>query len=170
MLSAFPGMSACAVGSDIYVSAENELSQSVYKYDTEANVWSIMQPMPLACCWASAIVLDNLVYIVNAGVDTDLLCFDPASNDWSMLARPLHNREFGADFVTGGCLHAAGGFGSGSGASVERYDVASNTWTVVSSMLVGRRAFKCVTIEAIGLAKEKNLFDSLIVEASRFTA
>jgi hypothetical protein len=50
--------------------------------------------------------------------------------------------------------------------SVERYDVASNTWRAVADMLEGRKFFIGVTIGSAGPAEEQDLFDALITKAS----
>jgi hypothetical protein len=49
---------------------------------------------------------------------------------------------------------------------VERYEVASGTWTAVPDMLEGRAGSCAVTIRSEGLPRELDLFDSLIVKAS----
>jgi N-acetylneuraminic acid mutarotase len=162
---------ACAVGSDIYVFGGAEstvrgsiVQASVFKYDTEANVWSTLTPMPHACRWHSASLLGGLVYIVGAGVNhCEILCFDPASGFFSTLTPSSCSRELGTSFVLDGCLYAAGG--SGQWSSVERYDVASNTWTAMTDMLEGRRMFGAVATESSGPVEEQDLFDSLIAKA-----
>jgi hypothetical protein len=50
---------------------------------------------------------------------------------------------------------------------VERYDVAINTWMLIAKMLEARRYFCAVTIGSARPAEEQDLFDSLIVKASR---
>ena len=163
---------ACAVGTDIYVfggsAADNQPQASVYKLDILSNAWSTLAPMPRACEFPSASVLEGLVYIV--GVEDgregrDVLCFDPIAGVWSTLASTLHSRRSGASFVVGRSLYVAGGVGTTS--SVERYDVASNTWTAVADMLEGRIYFSALAIGSAGPAEEQDLFDSLIAEASR---
>jgi hypothetical protein len=49
---------------------------------------------------------------------------------------------------------------------MERYDVTSNTWTVVADILQSRSSFRAVTIGSTGPAEEQDLFDSLITKAS----
>jgi hypothetical protein len=162
---------ACAVGSDIYVfgglDVQNVRQQaSAFKYDTVTDAWSTLAPMPQPCAYHSASVLGGLVYIVGAGVDNkEVLRFDPASGVWSTLAPTLYRRCCGGYFVLGGCLYAAGSV-EGDGASVERYDVASDTWTAVANMLTGRDGFCAITIGSAGPAEEQDLFDSLIAKAS----
>jgi hypothetical protein len=51
---------------------------SVFKYDTVSNEWSTLSPMPGACDYHSASVLDGLVYIVGDGANSrEVLRFDP---------------------------------------------------------------------------------------------
>jgi N-acetylneuraminic acid mutarotase len=164
---------ACAVGNNIYViggyDVRNGISseqQTVFKYDTETDEWSTLTPMIEGQHGHSAIELNGLIFIVGANdIGMELLCFDPASGVWSSLARLLHEHYHGASFVLGGCLYAAGGETSG-GSNVERYDVASDTWTEVVDMLESRDNFCAVTIGSAGPAVEQDLFDALIAKAS----
>jgi hypothetical protein len=114
-------------------------------------------------------VLGGLVYMVGVGDGPDcreVLQFDPASAAWSTLAPTSRRRRGGASFVLGGCLYATGG--PDATKCVERYDVASNTWTAdaLANMLEGRLYSKAVIIGAACPAEEQDLFDSLIVKAS----
>jgi hypothetical protein len=47
----------------------------------------------------------------------------------------LYTQKIGASFVLADCLYAAGGGDASTRGSVERYDVATNTWTPVADML-----------------------------------
>jgi N-acetylneuraminic acid mutarotase len=138
---------------------------SVFKYDTVADEWSTLAPMPHAFSDHSASVLDGLVYIVGVGDSRrEVLRFDPVSGAWSTLAPTANRRDDGSSFVVGGYLYAAGG---GGDSSVERYDVASNTWIAMANMLQRWHSCGAVTIGSAGPAEEQDLFDSLIAEASR---
>jgi hypothetical protein len=109
--------------------------------------------------------MNGLVYIVGAGDNyREVIRFDPASGACSMLAPTSTSREDSASFVVGGCLYAAGG--DGGSESVERYDVASNTWEAVADMLGGRQWPGAVTIGSAGPAEEQDLFDLLIAKTS----
>jgi uncharacterized repeat protein (TIGR03803 family) len=68
-------------------------------------------------------------------------------------------------FVLANFLYAAGGGGPSTSGSVERYDVATNTWTVVENMLEKRTNFQAVCIESTGPTAEQDPFDSLIAKA-----
>jgi hypothetical protein len=158
MPSAKIDLAACAIGSFIYVFGgfSGLPLTSVFRFDTEANVWSTLALMPHVCSYHSASVLGDLMYIVGAGSGRGVLCCDPASGAWSALAPASSSRQGGASFVVGGCLYAAGG--------VIQSSVASNTWTAVIDMLEGRHHFGAVTFESP--AEEQDLFDSLIAKAS----
>jgi N-acetylneuraminic acid mutarotase len=169
------GMAACTIGSDIYVfgGSSGRAQATVFKYDTVTNEWSTLAPMPHACSYHSASVLGGLIYIVGAGHrGCEVLRFDPVSGAWSTLAT-TSIRRYGVSFVVGGQLCAAGGPGDSGGwprdnmnKSMERYDVASNTWAAVANMHDGREVFGAVTIRSAGSVEEQDLFDSLIAKAS----
>jgi hypothetical protein len=161
---------AVAVGTDIYVFGGEDYGavkqDSVLKYDTVADAWSTLAPMPYGCSHHSATVCNGLVYIVGAGLESkEFLRFHPASDVWTILAPTLYWHANCASFVLDGCVYLAGG--AGNEFSVERYDAATNTWTAVANMLEGRESFAAVTIGSTGPAEEQDLFDSLIDKAFR---
>jgi hypothetical protein len=159
-----------AVGTDIYVFGgldfEGAKQDSVLKYDTVADAWSMLAPMPYASSEYSACIHNGLVHIVGAGEDGhEVLRFDPASAEWSTLAPTLNERSGCKLFLLGGILYVPGMGVTCSG--VERYDVAADTWTTAAVMLEGRSCCEAVTIGFAGPAEEQGLFDSLIDKASR---
>jgi N-acetylneuraminic acid mutarotase len=158
------------LGSDIYVFGgyDNEGTNhaSIFNYDTVANTWTTLAPMPTSGVYPGVATLDGRIYVTGMGDSgKEFLFFDLTSGAWSNLARTRHNRQQGSLFVLGGCLHAAGGHGNHK--TVERYDVATDAWTAAADMLEGRRLFGAVTIPAAGPAEEQNLFDALIAKATR---
>jgi N-acetylneuraminic acid mutarotase len=164
-------MPACAIGGDIYVfggsPVHSQDQASVFKFDTVTDTWSTLAPMPLASSFHSASVLGGLVYIVGIGVNCcEVLRFDPALDAWSTLAPTSSNRKYGVSFVVGGRLYVAGGSGRFN-LSVERYHMASNTWTIMSNMHELRGFFGAVTIGSVGSVEQEDIFDSLIAKASR---
>jgi hypothetical protein len=142
------GVAACAIGIDIYVFGgednDSEYSRTVFKFDTEANEWSTLAQMPHGCFECSASVLDGQVYIVGAHYGDEVLRFNPVSQAWISLASTSTGRQNGVSFVLGGCCYAAGGLVQIP--SVERYDVASNTWTAVANLLGNRFFVNVATI------------------------
>jgi actin-binding protein IPP len=163
---------ACAIGSDIFVFGgkddEDDAQDSVLKYDTEADEWSTLAPMPYASSSRHSIcVHGGLVYIVGILHDSnDFISFDPVSGVWCTLAPTLHNRSSSVSFVLAGYLYAAGGRTQTSISSVERYNVASDTWTATSDLIEARSSSCAVAIGSSSPAEEQDLFDLLIAEAS----
>jgi hypothetical protein len=88
-----------------------------------------------------------------------------SSGVWSSLGPTLNEKCGSATFVLGGCLYVVDG--ENFLTSVERYDVATDTWTAVANMLEGRLNFGAVTIGSAEPAEEQDLFDSLIAKAAR---
>ena len=118
--------------------------------------------MPDNCAHHSASVLGGSVYIVGAGNDHGVLCFDLTSEVWSNLSPTSVTREYGASFVACGFLYAVGGLGSQS--SMERYNVATDTWTAVADMNRGRDTFGAVAIGSAAPAEKQDLFDARIAK------
>jgi hypothetical protein len=167
---------ACAINGVIYVfggvddpfDETGTMQFSIFTYDTESNVWSTLARrahMPCASKCRGAHVTDGLVYIVGAINGSAVLCFDPATYGWSTLAQTCVSRMHGSSFILNGIVYTAGGESAPS--SVERYDMASDTWTAVANMLESRMYFAAVTFASTGSDEELDLFDTLIVKASR---
>jgi hypothetical protein len=143
-----------------------QVENTVFKYDTVADEWNILDPMPDLSIDISASVLDGLVYIVGASDHNQVLRFDPASGAWSTIAPTLKNHNGGSTFVLDGCLYAAGGGDVDDECSgLECYDVACNTWKLVANMLGARSHFGAVSTASRGPVEEQDLFDSLISQA-----
>jgi N-acetylneuraminic acid mutarotase len=176
MPSARSVAAACAIGRNIYVFGGkddgDDAQDSVFKYDTVADEWSTLAPMPYLSSLVdnySASVHGGLVYIIGFRSDNnDFFSFDPVSGVWSALAPTLYNHFHGASFVLAGCLYAAGGSRhmQQGGSSAERYDIHSDTWTAVADLNQGRSSCCAVTIGYSGPAEEQDLFDLLITKAS----
>jgi hypothetical protein len=163
------GFTSCAVGMNIYVFGGSTLDYtgqyvSIYKYDTVANAWSILAQMPFFPGYeCHSACLDGLIYIMGTMDGTQVKCFDPESGAWKTVSPTSYSHSGGASFVLGGSLYAAGG--DASSASMERYDVTSDTWTAVSDMLQGRSSFSAVTVGSADMVEE-DLFGTLIAKAS----
>jgi N-acetylneuraminic acid mutarotase len=161
---------SCAYKSSIYVfggsDARSVGQASVFKFDIEANKWSRQAPMPHICTYHHASILNGEVYIVGAGYNgREVLRFNFATNAWSTLVQTIYRRDRGVSFVLADSLYAAGGEDGSARESMERYDLAANTWTVVAEMLEGRSLCRAICIEHEGSTEEQDLFDSLIAKA-----
>jgi N-acetylneuraminic acid mutarotase len=151
------------VENDIYVFGGMG-EKSMFKYDTIADAWSTLEPMPVACDSHSASVVDGFIYIVGASYNGhQVLRFDPASHTWSFPADTSNNVQYGASFVVRGRLYAIKGLGSAS--RTEIYDVTTDTWAMVAGMLESRSAFCAVAVGHVDPAEEQDLFDSLMIKA-----
>jgi N-acetylneuraminic acid mutarotase len=161
-------MTACAVESDVFVfggyDTQYQAQVSIFKFDTIDNIWSILAPMPQACCTHSTTLLDGLVNIFGAGDSRqEVLQFNPTTEVWTTLAHTSIRREQAMSFVLGGRLYSEGGTWGGS--TVERYNVASNSWEAVADMHEGRQLCGAVTIKSF-FPEEQGLFDLLITKAA----
>jgi hypothetical protein len=113
-------------------------------------------------------VLDGLIYVMggkDSASDTvsSVHRFDPVANSWSTVAPMSSARKVFAAFVLGGNIHAVGGSGGQSRlASMERYCVASDSWSEVSGGVlgVGRMVFGAHVMRV-----EVDYFDSLMAKA-----
>jgi hypothetical protein len=157
----------CSIGSAVYVfggvDSEGDMLASVFKYDTLTDVWSILAPMPRVCTGHRASHVDGRVYIMKAGVsEQESMCFDPVTGVWCMLAPTTFDRNIAA-FTLSGCLHVKRRMRSAS--TIERYDVATDTWTAVTDLPHGWIACNAIGIESCP-AEEQDLFDSLIAQAA----
>jgi hypothetical protein len=150
----------CAIDQAIYVFGGHfagRAQATVAKYDTIGDTWSVLAPMPLIASFSSACVMDGIVYMVGAGdCGKRVLRFDPVSIVWSILTSTSRKRESSSCFALGGYVYATGGW---KDASVERYDVASDTWSFMANMNVRREDLCVVTIK---VDEEMDLFDLLI--------
>jgi hypothetical protein len=165
---------ACVVGVDIYIfggTSDNQVPTSTtYRFNSEANEWTTLAPMPEAMQEYSIAVLDGLIYLIG-GVDSgddsldSVHRFDPVANLWRAVAPMSVARSALGSFVLGGSIYAVGGFdGEDRLSSMERYSVASDSWSeVIGGKLSAARSRFCVQVMQL----EVDLFDSLIAKAKR---
>jgi influenza virus NS1A-binding protein len=163
---------ACVVGNDVYVfggkTDDDMPTSTTYRFSTETNEWATLAPMPELISHHSVCVLEGLIYgIGGVGSDGNTMSsvhrFDPVANLWSALAPMSVARSTLRSFVLGGSIYAVGGFdGRNWLSSMERYSVASDSWSEVDGGELGtaRNAF-CVYVVRL----EMDLFASLIAKA-----
>jgi hypothetical protein len=163
---------ACVLGSDIYIfggrSDEMEETSTTYRFSAETNEWMTLTAMPVAKSHHSVTVLDGLIYVLGGG-DSDGIAvgsvhrFDPVANLWSAVAPMSVARWALGSFVLRGIIYAVGGFDKVDLlSSMERYSVASDSWSEVVDKELGTARISFV---AAGVRLEVDLFDSLIAKA-----
>jgi N-acetylneuraminic acid mutarotase len=163
---------ACVLGSNIYIiggrNDDKEVTSTTYRFSTETNEWVTLAAMPEAKSHHSVTVLDGLIYVLG-GVDSDnnyvssVHRFDPVPNVWCAVAPMSVSRTALGSFVLGKSIYAVGGFdGEKSLSSMERYSVASDSWSEVDDGELGsaRGYFGAAVVRL-----EVDLFDSLIARA-----
>jgi hypothetical protein len=162
----------CVLGSDVYIlggrTEDMEATSTTYRFSTETNVWATLSPMPEAIQEHSVSVMDGLIYVIG-GVDSNddfidsVHRFDPVANLWSTVAPMSVARTKLGAFVLGENIYVVGGFhGDDKLSSMERYSVASDSWSEVDGGELGTaRSRFCVQVMQV----EVDLFDSLIARA-----
>jgi N-acetylneuraminic acid mutarotase len=183
MPEALVNAGVCAVGSSIFVAGglkrnaggDLEGVNTLYKYDTEADEWNTLAPLPRKVKAVGMCEVDGKLYAVGGGAArgnylSTLYAYDPAVNTWSTLApMPTARASLGV-FVRGGCIYVVGGHINAHGDAcdaVERYDLASNTWTAVRSLPAATRTLQCCCIEPNMAFEQGNdaIFADLIARA-----
>lgn len=125
----------------IYVIAgydtEGLSSATVEVYDPNTDRWTSAAPIPQANNHNAAAVAGGRLYSFG-GNWLEAYVYDEVNNFWSPVARPnfIHG-ETPAVGVLNDKIYVAGGFGP-SARALERYDPATDTWTSLAPMRVGR--------------------------------
>jgi hypothetical protein len=180
---------AVAVGTDIYLFGGDDAplmregwvqtfhaTDNNFKYDTVGDVWTIaddvddeveyaQQMLPIPALNHSAILFNELVYIVGAGPGgRHALRFDPTVKRWAILKNMVKDMRGCATFVLDGSLYAAGGNVRPS--EVVRYDSSDDTWSQVVEMSHARHFFHAAVVATLA-DEEKDVFDMLIFKETR---
>ncbi|XP_078097142.1 kelch repeat and BTB domain-containing protein 13 [Mustelus asterias] len=121
----------------------DDISRTVCYLNEVENHWAILTSLPdkASTCLAGVTVLDNNIYIVGGvdGLNKQIVkpsfCYNTERNSWSefpSLQHPRYNLTLtGQD----GCLFAVGGMCKNTVlATVEKYHVASNTWSFAACL------------------------------------
>jgi hypothetical protein len=163
---------ACVLGCDIYIFGgdddDDTPTSTTYRFSTETNEWATLAPMPEVNSLHCVSMLDGLIYVMGGWhIDNNSMRsvhrFDPVANLWSTVAPMLVARSTFGTSVMGGSIYAVGGYEGGNGlSSMERYSVASDSW---SEVLGGDLGQKRSNVGALVVRLEMDLFDSLIAKA-----
>ncbi|MCX8558573.1 hypothetical protein OS121_26335 [Mycolicibacterium mucogenicum] len=142
---------------------------TVEVFDTQANVWTTVAPMPTARFGMGAAVSAGRIHVVgghqkDVGVVTTHEVYEPATNTWSQAA-PMPTARYWLDAATApdGLVYAIGGLGSNAYNTVEAYDPVADSWTTRAPMPTGRQGLATVLgpdglIYAIAGFHSPNLF------------
>jgi N-acetylneuraminic acid mutarotase len=120
-----------------------DVFDTVWAYNPKTNEWRAKAAMPTSRCSISAVVVNNIIYVIggyNAGARLSTVeSYNPATNTWTEESGLLNGKtemaaaSFG-DATTGFTIVAADGFTSNfDTGDNEAYDVATNTWTSLTS-------------------------------------
>lgn len=120
-------------------------SQS-WQYNTQTNVWNPIASMPWEICYVSAITVNNLIYTIGGlnyyNSPSPVWLYNPNTNAWSQLATMLTYRMSIMTIALNNKIYAIGGMSASPAQSVpvnnvEVYDIATNTWQILSSLPTG---------------------------------
>lgn len=146
------GMSVAEVGGEIFAALGYDFGDTnrMRIYDIPSNTWSYGADAPGFSSEGSGTSHGGLFYTVGGrgpfGARTDIWSYDPTTDTWDATLAPMTQGRAGlATAVVGNAIYAIGGrVGTGgpcSGgplASVERYDIDTDTWTHVAPLLSPR--------------------------------
>jgi DNA-binding CsgD family transcriptional regulator/N-acetylneuraminic acid mutarotase len=117
-------------------------ANSTFIYDPGTNQWTTGAPLPIGRGFAGAAVLDDAIYVVGGYADDHE--FDrcdrylPKVDRWETCA-PMSVARGGLSLLpVGGRLYAIGGGWTGYLTFNERYDPATNSWSIVPSPITGQ--------------------------------
>jgi YVTN family beta-propeller protein len=141
------GLSVVTVAGKIYAigGADNSLNpfNTVQMYDPITDTWNSKASMPTARSFASAAVVNNLVYVIGGLGDSSVLnkveVYDPVANSW-VSRNPMLNPTYiaGCDVLNGKIYVIGGGDGINPLNLVREYDPATDTWRNLSPIQTAR--------------------------------
>lgn len=127
---------------------------TVYEYDPAANAWRERTPMPTARNHAAIGVVNGKIYVIGGRIgsvfmsmasNTDIVEeYDPATDRWGAIKAPMPTARSGGAWGTyRGRIYVAGGEVRNKQMSttyrtLEAYDPASNSWTILPPMVYAR--------------------------------
>jgi N-acetylneuraminic acid mutarotase len=163
---------ACVLGSNIHIfgGCNDDIGKTstTYRFSTETNEWETLAPMPNVLSGHSVCVVDGVVYVLGGSESTNNCTssvhrFDLVANMWSTVAPMSIARSVCGAFVLDGSIYAVGGFdGEERLSSMERYSVASDSWSEVDGGELGT-ARNRLSVHMMQL--EVDLFYGLIAKA-----
>lgn len=146
---------ATAIGNYIYAIGGVDnfgFLRTVEKYNTESNLWVTVAPMIHPRSNFVSVTVNNKIFVIGGvnspGSGTNYLNsteeYDPGSNVWIVKSNMPTPRSRMAAIVINSAIYVIGGIGRPGGFSpealttVEKYNVLTNTWTIVQSIPLSR--------------------------------
>lgn len=143
-LDNFPNLPAmAAAGGKIYVVSGNgnKTTFPTWEYDPATNSWSRKADIPQGCFWASAVGMDQKIYVMGGGQSypgkTYNYIYHADSDKWTNGADLLTGRMYHSAAMAGGKIYILGGQ-NGDGTSewyFDEYDPVSNSWSGKARLL-----------------------------------
>ena len=117
-------------------------------YNPTTNMWSTGVPLPTPVWMASTAVVKNVLYVIggsgsgNQSATGNTWAYNPKTKSWSSKADMPTARNWATAVVENNIIYVMGGWNGGSGslATVESYNPATDTWTEEAPLLVGKWA------------------------------
>lgn len=148
-------LSSAVLGNFVYAIGgidNSGYTRTVEKYNPELNNWVSAAPMNHPRGAFVSVVVNNKIYVIGGvnspGSGTIYLNsteeYDPGSNVWIVKSNMPTPRSRMAAIVINSVIYVIGGIGRPGGLSpealstVEKYDVLTNTWTIVQSIPLSR--------------------------------
>lgn len=138
----------------LYVNRPHRSVSTNEAYDPATGKWETRNPMPTARNHAASGAVDGKIYVIAGRVggamipvasNTDIVeVYDPAIDQWGVLRQRMPSARSAVAYGTyGGKIYVAGGEAqstvvNGVFRALEAYDPATNTWSIMPSMPIGR--------------------------------
>jgi len=157
------GMSVASVDNKIIAALGNEEPDKATTriYDVDGDTWSFGANAPGPNAEGAGVAHGGLFYSIGGRFmqtpRADIWSYDPATDTWNASLTPMSLGRTGlAVAAVGNSLYAIGGrtttsgpcsgFGTHQLASVERYDIATDSWTTVASLPSARSDLAAATV------------------------
>ena len=125
---------ATVYGSDIYImggrGGKSVVSRDVHRYNSKSCVWRRRAKMPSPCCGGAVVTLLGQMYVVG-GYEGSCLRYDPDTDQWLVLQKPLLLHRFVPAVEWKGRILLAGGVCCDAPMTsvIEQYDPATDKWS-----------------------------------------
>jgi N-acetylneuraminic acid mutarotase len=138
----------------IHPTVAQRVLSTVEEYDPDTNAWRTRAPMPTPRNHTAAGVVDGKIYVIGGRIGAAFIAassdlanveaYDPATDTWGRPLAKMPTARSGLDVgVYKGRIYVAGGenqdfFQHTAYHAFEAYDPATNTWSILPPMAIGR--------------------------------